>query len=272
MQNRQTIEALFRQHYRRMLLTARTLLTNEEEARDVVSDVFTELMESGKMLDSERAENYLMVSVRNKCLNNMKHQKVMERAERLMPNEITSEEYTEPPIDEVFDYIDHKLAPKTRSVMLEHYNKNRKYTEIAEDMGISRIAVYKHLSSGLRQLRAHFAWYHFVIAFILLSGVAFAIYTHTRKLSQPQNTPAVKQTRPTLEHAIVHYENATLEQILTDVAKYHKAEIHFLCDSTRQLRLFYDWHQSESLEDIARTLNTFESIHIEYRQNALYVR
>ena len=38
MQDRQLIETLFRQHYERMFLTARTLLCDPEEARDVVSD------------------------------------------------------------------------------------------------------------------------------------------------------------------------------------------------------------------------------------------
>ena len=67
MQDRQTIETLFRRHYGRMLLTARTLLRDPEEARDVVSDVFAELAESSLKLDMERVESLLLVSVRNKC-------------------------------------------------------------------------------------------------------------------------------------------------------------------------------------------------------------
>ena len=69
MQDRQLIETLFRRYYERMFLTARTLLRDPEEARDVVSDVFAELMESRQALDMKRVESYLLVSVRNKCLN-----------------------------------------------------------------------------------------------------------------------------------------------------------------------------------------------------------
>ena len=44
---RAQIEALYKRHYNHMLLTARTLLGNDEEARDAVSDVFTELLAIG---------------------------------------------------------------------------------------------------------------------------------------------------------------------------------------------------------------------------------
>ena len=50
------IESLYEQHYQRMLLTARTLLHDEEEARDIVSDIFTELLSKGKELNDERIE------------------------------------------------------------------------------------------------------------------------------------------------------------------------------------------------------------------------
>ena len=59
MQDRQLIETLFRQYYERMFLTARTLLRDPEEARDVVSDVFAELMESRQALDMKREESNL---------------------------------------------------------------------------------------------------------------------------------------------------------------------------------------------------------------------
>ena len=74
-------------------------------------------------------------------------------------------------------------------------------------------------------------------------------------------------TRP----AVIHYENVPLEQILSDIAKYNKVELRFLNERSRRFRLYYDWHQEEPVDDIARMLNTFESIHIEFRQNTLYV-
>ena len=57
MQDKKTIELLFRKHYGRMLLTARTLLRNQEEAEDVVGDVFETLMYSQQELDMNHVES-----------------------------------------------------------------------------------------------------------------------------------------------------------------------------------------------------------------------
>ncbi len=158
MQDRQTIEALFRRHYGRMLLTARTLLRNPEEARDVVSDVFAELLESDRRLDPERTESYLLVSVRNKCLNLVKHRMIEERTREQMPRDTIDEGYTELPLDDILHYIEHDLTPRSHEVMLRRYSSQQKYNEIAADLGISRIAVYKHIAQALTKLKKHFVW------------------------------------------------------------------------------------------------------------------
>lgn len=158
MQNRQMIETLFRQYYKRMFLTAKTLLCNPEEARDVVSDVFAELLESNRQLDIERVESYLLVSVRNKCLNMVKHRMIEERAQKFIPHETINEDYKELPLDDILHYIRHNLTPQTREVILRRYGEDKHYNEIADELGISRIAVYKHIAKGLTKLKKHFVW------------------------------------------------------------------------------------------------------------------
>lgn len=158
MQDKELIETLFRRHYGRMLLTARTLLRNPEEARDVVSDVFAELLESERHLDQERVESYLLVSVRNKCLNLVKRRIIEERAQEQIPRDTVDEGYTELPLDEILHYIKYDLTPRSREVMLRRYDTNQKYNEIADDLGISRIAVYKHIAQALTKLKKHFVW------------------------------------------------------------------------------------------------------------------
>ena len=158
MQDRQLIETLFRRHYERMFLTAQTLLRNPEEARDVVGDVFAELMESRRTLDMTRVESYLLVSVRNKCLNLVNRRMIAERAKQQLPKDTADEEYTELPIDDILSYIDQHLTPRTRIVMMKRYGENRKYNEISEELGISRIAVYKHITQALTKLKKQFVW------------------------------------------------------------------------------------------------------------------
>ena len=91
--NKETIEQLFRQHYLRMYQLARVLLKDDAASKDVVSEVFADVL-NGKTqlgLDNETANNktiasnsplpstnagsYLLVCVRHKCLNPLSRQK-----------------------------------------------------------------------------------------------------------------------------------------------------------------------------------------------------
>lgn len=268
------IETLYKRHRDRLLLTARTLLGNDEEASDVVSDVFTELLVKGKNLDDHQAESYLQVSVRNKCLNLLEHRRVVKGSVAGLPGDTEDTEYEEPPVDEIIDYMNTQLNPKSQQVIEQHFIGKKKYGEIARDMGVSRFTVYKHLSQGISQLRAHFAWYHLVVVLVLLSGVVFAILMQSSRPADPKPavSPATEKTAPSkAAPTTIHYENATLEQILTDITKYNKVELRFINDGARQLRLHYDWHQADPLGDIAATLDAFDGISLELRDNTLYV-
>jgi hypothetical protein len=89
---------------------------------------------------------------------------------------------------------------------------------------------------------------------------------------KPAVSPATEKTAPSkAAPTTIHYENATLEQILTDITKYNKVELRFINDGARQLRLHYDWHQADPLTDIAATLDAFDGISLELRDNTLYV-
>lgn len=158
MQDKKTIELLFRKHYGRMLLTARTLLRNREEAEDVVGDVFETLMHSQRELDMNHVESFLLVSVRNTCLNRIRHKMAAERARRQQTLEAAEETYAELPLDDILHYIANELKPQTKQVMMLRYNEGKKYADIASDLGISRVAVYKHLNKALKILKKQFTW------------------------------------------------------------------------------------------------------------------
>ena len=158
MQDKKTIELLFRKHYGRMLLTACTLLRNQEEAEDVVGDVFETLMYSQQELDMNHVESFLLVSVRNTCLNRIRHRMAAERARQQQPQEAVEEAYAELPLEDILDYIANELKPQTKQVMMLRYNEGKKYADIASDLGISRVAVYKHLNKALKILKKQFTW------------------------------------------------------------------------------------------------------------------
>ena len=271
------IEQLYSQHYKDLWQTARNLLGNDEEARDAVSDVFTDLLATDKaLLPGPRAASYLQVSVRNRCLNMLEHRKVVKATEQKIPHDNVATDYEEPPLDKVLDYMNSALTVKTSNVMKQRFLERKKYDEIATEMGISRKSVYKHLSQGLHQLRTHFAWYYAGLALLLLlSGMAYAVYRHTRLRHASDTVAEPVTTLQKIDSAIlstIHYEDATLEQILTDIASYHNVKLHFFNDKARRLRLHFDWVQAEPLNSTILTLDAFQNISVELRDKTLIVR
>ena len=75
---------MFRRHYEKMYNLARYILSDDDESKDVVSEVFTQILADDMVLLPESEEGYLMRSVRNRCLNLIAHKSVKERVARLL--------------------------------------------------------------------------------------------------------------------------------------------------------------------------------------------
>lgn len=183
--NKETIEQLFRQHYLRMYQLARVLLKDDAASKDVVSEVFADVL-NGKAqlglddetandktiasdlpLPSTNAGSYLLVCVRHKCLNLLSRQKMKDRVHHLLKADtspsIAPLEATIAEIDRETDkyeailaYMDTELTPQTRKVLDFRFRQKLKYREIATELGISEVAVYKHLAQGIRKLKQKF--------------------------------------------------------------------------------------------------------------------
>jgi putative RNA polymerase ECF-type sigma factor len=65
------IEQLFRQHYSKMFLVSRMILGDEETARDVVSDIFADMLSGKLRIPPNITEGYFVVLTRNRCLNSL---------------------------------------------------------------------------------------------------------------------------------------------------------------------------------------------------------
>ena len=153
-ENEQRMERLFHDHYEHMYRFAVASLHHNEEARNVVSDVFSSLWD--KQLVADRA--YLMRSVTNACINLIARKKRDERLTRLLPlseEKLTEEEPSrlEERWQAAVDCIDHALTVQTASVIRLCYREGMSYKNTAEKLGISVSAVNKHIVKGLRTLR-----------------------------------------------------------------------------------------------------------------------
>ena len=81
---RSQIESLFKTHYTQMYHLALTLLFDEAESKDVVSEVFASLLRGSTIVKADNAKAFLLASVRHRCLNVLQHKQVQERFARLL--------------------------------------------------------------------------------------------------------------------------------------------------------------------------------------------
>ena len=146
------IEQLFKEHYPVMLKLAVMLLHDKEEARDIVHDVFTRLLEGNIRFDKNKAEAFLLSYVRNSCLNVMRSRSAREQAMRLyLPEEST--EGLEERVQALQGSLKDLTPPICRDIVLMHYRDGMTFKEIAAHFHVSETTIYKHLREAMNQLR-----------------------------------------------------------------------------------------------------------------------
>ena len=155
--NKETIEQLYRQHYAQLTRLARTLLYDDEEARDVVSEVFATLVKIDIL--PSNVEGYLQMSVRNRCLNLIAHKSVREKFEQaytLEAKEGTEEaDDTEQQLQELMAFAHKNLTEQNLRVFRMRHLQGMKYQEIANELNISRVMVYKHLAKAMEVMASY---------------------------------------------------------------------------------------------------------------------
>ena len=152
MTDKREFETIFRCHYDGMFRLARKMLGNDAESKDVVSDVFAHLLNSGKELQPDTIQSLLLTSVHNRCVNLL----VRKQRSLAIVVYLDTENSDKEQLDDMYHYIDQQLPPLSQQVLRLRYQQGLKYREIAEELQVSEVTVYNHLSQSLKQLKDHF--------------------------------------------------------------------------------------------------------------------
>ena len=150
--DKREFETDFRRHYDGMFRLARKMLGDDAESKDVVSDVFAHLLDSGKDLRTDTLQSYLLTSVRNRCINLL----VKKQRTQAVVVDLNTENTDRELLDDMYHYIDRQLPPLSQQVLRLRYQQGLKYREIAEALQVSEVTVHNHLSQSLKQLKDHF--------------------------------------------------------------------------------------------------------------------
>ena len=147
-----TYKALFRRYYPNLIFYA-TRLVGEEEAEDVVQDVFVELWKRKDTIEiGDQIQAFLYRAVYTRALNVLKHRNVEDGYCAAM-EEINQRraEFYQPDNNEVIRRIEDRELRKVFKLSYLHDMKNK---EIADVLGVSLRTVEAHMYKALKYLRS----------------------------------------------------------------------------------------------------------------------
>ena len=164
--NRKDFEALFNDHYSRLCAYAYNFLKEQEGSEEIAQEVFFKLWINRTDIKIESSmESYLYRSVRNACLNLIKHINVREKYKEHNQEEIEySEQIDRDPMNaselelKIRASIDLLPEQRKKIFILSRYEQ-LKYKEIAEQLGLSVKTVENQMGKALQFLRKELAEY-----------------------------------------------------------------------------------------------------------------
>ena len=158
---RSQIESLFKTHYTQMYHLALTLLFDEAESKDVVSEVFASRLSGSTIVKADNAKAFLLTSVYHRCLNVLQHKQVQERFARLLTEDadtLISDNLMEEQMrmEELMRYVRDNLSPMEQNVFQLRYLRERSCQEVGEALNVSRQTVHAHLKQTVEKIRKYF--------------------------------------------------------------------------------------------------------------------
>lgn len=170
-----TYKALFRKYYPNLLFYA-TRLVGDEEAEDVVQDVFVELWKRKDSMEiGEQIQAFLYRAVYTRSLNVLKHRNIQSEYASIV-EEINRKraEFYQPDNNEAIRRIEdrelrreiygaiNELPDKCQETFKLSYLHDMKNKEIAELLGVSLRTVEAHMYKALKYLRSRLEHLNFL--------------------------------------------------------------------------------------------------------------
>ena len=158
---RSQIESLFKTHYTQMYHLALTLLFDEAESKDVVSEVFASLLSGKVVMKADNAKAFLLASVRHRCLNVLQHKHVHERFARLLTEDtdtLVSDNMVEEEMqmEELMRYVRENFSSLEQQIFRLRYLREMTCQEVAEALNVSRQTVHALLKQSVGKIRKYF--------------------------------------------------------------------------------------------------------------------
>ena len=162
------LEIIFRQNYSEMIHLARVLLGDDGEAEDVVQDIFLRIADSDILRPEglsvaripPKNDSYLLIAVRNACLNRIRQMQLHERVKNLLPIEDETDlqaiDRQLEQLEDISAFVDEQLEEPHRSIFHLRFDEDLTIAEIARRLGLNPNTAYKYLAQSIQKISNHF--------------------------------------------------------------------------------------------------------------------
>ena len=180
---KENFDSIYVNNFSRLFLFAKEYVLFDEEAENIVQDIFLILWEKREALRVDVSLTaYLFTLVKNKCIDFLRHQMVEQMYSENVKHEYNEELNVKLFALESFDHnfsseedietllknaID-KLPERCRLIFIKSRIEGKKYKEIAEELNLSVNTVEGQISIALKKLREELKDYLPLLLFLFI--------------------------------------------------------------------------------------------------------
>lgn len=172
--NNAIFQALFNHYYKLLVAISFKTLHEVELAESVVQDVFVNLWGSRERSNISNLKAYLIISVKNRSLNEIAKQKnFLKYKKEIEASDINDHTENQPDTDlleKIMMVID-ELPDQQKKVFKMNRLDGLKYSEIAENLGLSIKTIEAHMSKALSFTREKLVSYRELVTLLILSSL-----------------------------------------------------------------------------------------------------
>lgn len=175
-------EDIYLSYFSKMKYFAKEYVISEEDAENIVQDVFVELWENKEMLNMHmNLIAYLFTTIKNKCLNHLRHKLVVQETASKLQEEYTislrmnldsleafdNNLFSDQDIEKIISRALDTLSEKYRTIFIMSKIEGKKQKEIAQELNISINTIETQMGIAYKKLRIELKDYFPILLFIL---------------------------------------------------------------------------------------------------------
>lgn len=175
-------EDIYLSYFSKMKYFAKEYVISEEDAENIVQDVFVELWENKEMLNMHmNLIAYLFTTIKNKCLNHLRHKLVVQETASKLQEEYTislrmnldsleafdNNLFSDQDIEKIISRALDTLSEKCRTIFIMNKIEGKKQKEIAQELNISINTIETQMGIAYKKLRIELKDYFPILLFIL---------------------------------------------------------------------------------------------------------